>query len=365
MVYKPNWACTGCGMSSSRKESVIRHIANLRIHNGRAQSIPYTDYLVGVRNGIYSPSTAHLYRMRKFSNQLPDDHFEESLSDKIEKKVEERFIDTIAEKLVRPTYNQEGPPHAPAVETSVYRIPQPAALSLPPKSIFGIAGYICEHCLVIKPKIILFTSSVDNRSSSAEVSPVQTCHRQGSGMSKEDEIFYLNYNKMYGYGTTALTRWIRGYWSDNTKMKIIAIRLSYPIAGKSPNCGIRIVMGDDRASFEKMVLLGYDEPVILDLTSHEGIFPAQSVEDGSSIIMEAIKNSEHVIEGDKQLGAFLRQTKFSTFAFFHMNQSKLQSENGKTLSTNEVYLVAALPYEVTMYKKFRIEEIGNKQMVSS
>jgi hypothetical protein len=359
MVYKPNWACTDCGMSSSRRESVIRHIANPRIHNGRAQAIPYTDYLVGVRNGIYSPSTAHLYRMRNFSNQLPDNQFEESLLDRIKKKAEERFIDTVAEKLVKPTYDQERPLDATAVAKSAYRIPQPVALSLPPESIFGIAGYICEHCLVIKPKIILFTSSVDNRFGLAEICPVQTCHRQGSDMSKEDEIFYLNHNKRSGYGTRTLTQWISGYWSHNTKMKIIAIRLPYPTAGKSPDWGVKIIVSDDRTSFEKMVLLRYDESVVLDLTSNEGIVPAQSVEEGSSIIMETIKNSEHMIEGDDQLGAFLRQTKFSTFAFFYMNQSKPQSENGKTLSTNEVYLVAALPYEVTMYKKFRIEEIRN------
>jgi hypothetical protein len=124
-------------------------------------------------------------------------------------------------------------------------------------------------------------------------------------------------------------------------------------------------VSDDLASFEKMVFLRYDESVISELTDHEGTGPAQSDEDGSSIIMETIKNSEYVIEGDKQLGTFLRQIKFGTFAFFHMNQSKAQSENGNTLGTNEVYLVAALQYEVTMYKKFSIEAIGNKQMVSS
>ena len=149
------------------------------------------------------------------------------------------------------------------------------------------------------------------------------------------------------------------------KMKIIAFRLPYPIAWTSPFRGARIIMSDDSASFDKTLLLSYEESVLLDLTNHEEIVPAQSDEDGSTIIMEAIKNSEYVIEGDKQLSAFLRQTKFSTFAFFHMNQSKPQYENGKTLSTNEVYLVVALPYQVTMYKKFSIEVIGNKQIVSS
>jgi hypothetical protein len=363
MVYKLNWACV-CGMTSSRKESVMRHIANPRIHNGRAQAIPYNDYLAGLREGIYPPSTAHLYRMRSFANQVPDGQLEESIIDKIDKKVEEKYIDTIAEKLVKPSYNLLVPSHAPAFARSAYRISQPAAVSLPPEGIFGITGYVCKQCLVIKPKIILFTGSVDNRSSISEIFPTQTCHRQGSGMSKEDETFYLNYNKMYGYGTT-LIRWIRGYWSDSSKMKIIAIKLPYPIAGTSPIFRVRIVVNDDRASFEKTVFLSYDESVILELTDHGGTVSDQTVEDGLSIIMEAIKNSEYVIEEDKQLSAFLRQTKFSTFAFFHMNQFNAQSENGKTVSINEAYLVAALLYELTKYKTFSIEAIGNKQMISS
>lgn len=364
MVYKSNWACDHCGMTSSRKESVMRHIANPRIHNGRAQAIPYTDYLAGLRDGIYSPTTAHLYRMRSLSNQAPDEQFGESLSDRIEKKVEEKFVDTIAERLVRPSYNHLEPSLAPAIAKSLYRKPQPAALSLPPESIFGIAGYVCKYCLVIKPKIILFTNSIDNRSGLAEIYPVPTCHRQGSEKSKEDETFYLNYNKKYGYGT-ALIRWIRGYWSDNMKMKIIAFRLAYPVGGTPPICGARIIMSDDHALVEKTLLFSYDESVLLDLTNDKEIVPTQSVEDGSSIITEAIKNSEYVIEGEMQLSAFLRQTKFSTFAFFHMNQSESLSEDGKTPSTNEVYLVAALPYEMTRYKKFTIEAIGNKQTVFS
>jgi len=107
----------------------MRHIANPRIHNGRAQAIPYTDYLAGLRDGIYSPTTAHLYRMRSLSNQAPDEQFGESLSDRIEKKVEEKFVDTIAERLVRPSYNHLEPSLAPAIAKSLYRKPQPAALS--------------------------------------------------------------------------------------------------------------------------------------------------------------------------------------------------------------------------------------------
>jgi hypothetical protein len=180
-------------------------------------------------------------------------------------------------------------------------------------------------------------------------------------MSKEDETFYLNYHKMYGYGP-ALTRWIRGYWHGSEKMKILAIKLPYPIAGTSPIYRVRIIGGDDGASFGKTVLLSYDESVILELTEHEGTVPVQNVENGLSIITEAIKNSEYVIMGDKQLTAFLSQTKFSTFAFFHMGSSKTQSEDGNTPRANEIFLVAALPYEMTIDKRFTIEAVGIKQM---
>ena len=116
-----------------------------------------------------------------------------------------------------------------------------------------------------KTQDYLFNSSVDNRSTLSEIIPMQICHRQGSGMSKDDETSYLNYHKTYGYGP-ALTRWIRGYWPASKKMKILAIKLSDPIEGTSLIYRVRMIGGDDGASFGKTVLLSYDESVILELT---------------------------------------------------------------------------------------------------
>ena len=56
---KPNWVCSNCGMWSTRKFSVKRHITNQ--HNGNAFLVPYIDYLVGRQSGLYPPSAQPEY----------------------------------------------------------------------------------------------------------------------------------------------------------------------------------------------------------------------------------------------------------------------------------------------------------------
>jgi len=52
-MSKPNWACSGCGMYSSRRWSVERHILNL--HEGISIVVPFVDYLVGRNQVITGP----------------------------------------------------------------------------------------------------------------------------------------------------------------------------------------------------------------------------------------------------------------------------------------------------------------------
>jgi hypothetical protein len=58
-----NWACTTCGMYSSRKESVKRHIKKL--HSGNAMFVTYTDYLIGRQSGIYTSHSNPMYVSKK------------------------------------------------------------------------------------------------------------------------------------------------------------------------------------------------------------------------------------------------------------------------------------------------------------
>ena len=63
---KPNWVCSNCGMWSTRKFSVKRHITNQ--HNGNALLVPYIEYLVGRHAGLYSPSSQLEYQYKGKTN---------------------------------------------------------------------------------------------------------------------------------------------------------------------------------------------------------------------------------------------------------------------------------------------------------
>ena len=61
-MTKPNWACANCGMYSSRKCSVKRHIQN--IHSGNAHYVSFVDYLAGRKSGIYWPILPPTYQKK-------------------------------------------------------------------------------------------------------------------------------------------------------------------------------------------------------------------------------------------------------------------------------------------------------------
>ena len=63
MSGKPRWACAICGMYSSRKYSVKRHIDNL--HNGIGNIVSFIDYIAGRRQGVYFPNTIPSYLMKQ------------------------------------------------------------------------------------------------------------------------------------------------------------------------------------------------------------------------------------------------------------------------------------------------------------
>ena len=62
MGTKPNWACANCGMYSSRKSSVKRHIQN--IHSGNAHYVSFVDYLAGRKSGLYWPVLPPTYQKK-------------------------------------------------------------------------------------------------------------------------------------------------------------------------------------------------------------------------------------------------------------------------------------------------------------
>ncbi|MGB7661620.1 MAG: hypothetical protein WBL67_02705 [Nitrososphaeraceae archaeon] len=69
MSGKPRWACAMCGMYSSRRYSVKRHISNL--HNGIANIVSFIDYVAGRRQGVYFPNPIPSYLMKQTQTTAP------------------------------------------------------------------------------------------------------------------------------------------------------------------------------------------------------------------------------------------------------------------------------------------------------
>jgi hypothetical protein len=64
---KPNWACASCGMFSSRRYNVQRHVIDL--HKGYGNIVSFVDYLLGRQWGIYRPNPRPTYH-RKEENKF-------------------------------------------------------------------------------------------------------------------------------------------------------------------------------------------------------------------------------------------------------------------------------------------------------
>jgi hypothetical protein len=88
MTSKPNWSCNKCGMYSSRRSSVKRHI--ITQHGGNGIPIPFADYVAGIRNGFYPGAERPLFTSTKSSNVQEDE-----LEKEITKRAVHKLLDTM------------------------------------------------------------------------------------------------------------------------------------------------------------------------------------------------------------------------------------------------------------------------------
>jgi hypothetical protein len=78
---KPRWACAICGMYSSRRYSVKRHINNL--HNGIGNIVSFIDYIAGRRQGVYFPNQIPNYLVRQTQTTAPKSRPLDAMKDEL------------------------------------------------------------------------------------------------------------------------------------------------------------------------------------------------------------------------------------------------------------------------------------------
>ena len=97
---KANWSCTACGMYSGRRYCVQRHIDNPNIHKGKANAIPFVEYLVGRREGSYPPNARPSYGSRKESNLM--EKTEDEFVNMYIHRAAESFLPAVGDPAYRP-----------------------------------------------------------------------------------------------------------------------------------------------------------------------------------------------------------------------------------------------------------------------
>ncbi|HET7241805.1 MAG TPA: hypothetical protein VFI64_00550 [Nitrososphaeraceae archaeon] len=100
---KANWSCTACGMYSGRRYCVQRHIDN--IHKGKANAIPFIEYLVGRREGLYPPNARPSYGSQKQRTLV--------------EKAEDEFVSMLAHRAAESITPAVGDPAYRAVSQGV------------------------------------------------------------------------------------------------------------------------------------------------------------------------------------------------------------------------------------------------------
>ena len=351
MSLKLNWACSSCGMCSGRKESVLRHIDNRRIHNGRAIPIPYLEYLAGIHRGLYGHPTAHRYLQRnrnfpKSTSEFTGRTFFDRLQEKVAEKTIEKFADDIVEighessriSSLSRHFNQC------VILQQAYRCLR--------EDIFGFGGYVCSECRTINPIILRFAPQHSGPASNYVIFP---CDHHSDGVPVDSEK-YSNHLQERGF-IEPLNDWILNIWLRGPKFKIVACRVPDPLVldtsgNKITNHKIRLKITRDRNGtaenmVKEIVCLDHNVTKIEDMPRERSKYDPSSLACGHTyqIILDAISNTELVLDSEEGLNNFLEATKWRSFGLFR----------SRPLVCDQVFLVALFPLEFHQDKNLRIE----------
>jgi hypothetical protein len=153
-MSKPNWACSECGMYSSRRWSVERHILNL--HNGSGNVVPFVDYLVGRQSGFYLPKSRPTFVRKNATKTVTVmDTLKDELVKAVTTKVVNKALSSSAIQNHQFDFQRLGSNGAPYLYPSQFLshiIPRP-------EDVFGFEVFVCKKCSSIEPIIVSFSDS--------------------------------------------------------------------------------------------------------------------------------------------------------------------------------------------------------------
>jgi hypothetical protein len=215
-MSKPNWACSSCGMYSSRRWSVERHILNL--HDGTGNVVPFVDYLVGRRSGFYLPKFRPTFVSKNATKTLTvTDTFKDELLKAFASKAVNKALSfsPVQNHQFLQRFGSNGAPYFYPTQFLSHIIPRP-------EEIFGFEIYVCKKCSFIEPIIISFN---DGKEGGSKMSWATCC-----GLKKLDQK-NLNDDNMRQRIHDKLKYCVKT-WTNN-KPTLVAIKMPEGFYGNS------------------------------------------------------------------------------------------------------------------------------------
>jgi hypothetical protein len=230
MASKPRWACTRCGMWSTRKFSVSRHIRSKHYEGGTIVS--FIDYLAGRRSGRYPPSAPPTYQGKTTTTSF----------------VEEVYRAT-AQELVHRAFNPPNIVNQPEINNTSVQGQRPYFSFWDEiENIFGLGAYLCSNCLVLKPFKIC--SQENEKGSKREF--VVGCDRTWLNNAKGIDDIEAYRTRVRYHIPSFLSRLVN-IWTNNRKV-LAAIQIPNP----SSHSPIELIL-NGHTGLKKSISLPYDK----------------------------------------------------------------------------------------------------------
>jgi hypothetical protein len=317
-MSKPNWACSVCGMYSSRRWSVERHILNL--HDGIGNVVPFVDYLVGRKSGFYLPKfRPNFVRKNATKTVTLMDTFKDELLKGFASKAVNKALSSSPIQNHQFNFRTNG---APYFHPSQFRF-EPSLIPRP-EEIFGFEIYICKKCSNMQAVIISFN---DGKEGGSRINWSSCCEFASfSDLKKVDQKDLNDKNELQQKVQDKLKYCVKT-WTNNKPM-LTAIRIPEGFHGNS----VRLLQGGNQRS----ISLEYPSEKIIKLEIDDENFAPRCTKSGTTALT------------DDDLFDFLNKTENATFGFFTV----------KIKESNSIYLMAILSDIVS-----RSQKLFEKQVI--
>jgi hypothetical protein len=303
-MSKPNWACSGCGMYSSRRWSVERHILNL--HDGIGNVVPFVDFLVGRKSGFYLPKYRPTFVKKNATKTVTVmDTFKDELLKGFASKAVNKVLSSSPMQNHQFNFRTNGASYFYPSQFLSHIIPRP-------EDVFGFEIYVCKKCSSIRPIIVSFN---DGQEGGSKISWATCC-----GIKKLDQE-NLNDDNMRQRIHDKLKYCVKT-WTNN-KPTLTAIRIPESFHGTS----IKLLGKDDKQS----ISLEYSSEKITELDiDDENRWAHRCIRGGTSALSDA------------DLSDFLNKTENASFGLFTVKMREIKG----------IYLMAIL--NSIVYRRLRL-----------